>query len=167
MAEEQHEVRNINWNEVFSFTHIFKSFRMAIHPSKLILAFAAIAVIFVTGCVLDWFWALGGGYVYTEGAVTARGEISNHFIQRPDEFGEGKEKWQEGRLEAAAGVLAEWQKERKELRSESFPRSTFGGLSRPSRKTTTTKTSKRRTSSPSRKRTSSRKPKERRTGATC
>ena len=41
MTDEQHELRRINWTEVFSFTHIFKSFKMAIHPSKLGLALAA------------------------------------------------------------------------------------------------------------------------------
>src|SRR5207237_6058421 len=38
MAEEPHVLRGINWREAFAFTNIFRAFRIAIHPSKLVLA---------------------------------------------------------------------------------------------------------------------------------
>ena len=33
-------LRGINWRETFPFTHIFRGFRIAIHPSKLMLGLA-------------------------------------------------------------------------------------------------------------------------------
>jgi len=109
MADEQHEVRQINWKEVFGFTHIFKSFKMAKQPSKLILAFAAITLLFITGHVLDLFWSLGGSYVYD-------GEIVEHFAKDPARFNEDKEAWEDGRLAGAARLLSEMQDQRKTLR---------------------------------------------------
>lgn len=53
MADESQVVRSIDWKSVFPFTLIFRSFRVAIHPSKLVLALAAIFLIFVGGWVLD------------------------------------------------------------------------------------------------------------------
>ena len=49
MADEQNVVRGVSWNEVFSFTHIFKSFKMAIHSGKILLALAGIVLTFVIG----------------------------------------------------------------------------------------------------------------------
>ncbi len=60
MADEQNELRRVNWSEVFGFAHIFKSFRMAIHPSKLLLSLAAIVVFYVFGIVLGSVWSLAG-----------------------------------------------------------------------------------------------------------
>ncbi|MGC9454290.1 MAG: hypothetical protein ACP5HU_05450 [Phycisphaerae bacterium] len=110
MADEQHEVRRVNWQEVFSFPQIFRCFRMAIHPSKLVLAVTAIVLVFVSGWVLDQFWAVGGGYAYP-------GEIWEHYAKPAERFEQDKEQWQEGRLEAAAALLAQSQRERRELSS--------------------------------------------------
>ena len=57
MADEQHLVRGVSWNEVFGFSHIFKSFKMAIHPTKILLALIAIVVTFVLGMVMDRIWS--------------------------------------------------------------------------------------------------------------
>src|SRR5205814_9686953 len=46
-------VRGIDWRSTFPFTQIFRSFRIAIHPSKLILALLAMLLIFVGGWVMD------------------------------------------------------------------------------------------------------------------
>jgi len=105
MANEQQEVRQVNWNEVFAFTHIFKSFRMAIHPSKLLLAFAAITLIFMGGWVLDHIWAAGGSYVM-------QNEIANYARQRPDVVRQQVERWEKGRETQAAGHLTSVQRER-------------------------------------------------------
>src|SRR5438067_9843374 len=56
MPEDTHVVRGINWRETFPFTHIFRSFRVAIHPSKLILALLAILLLYCGGRVLDGLW---------------------------------------------------------------------------------------------------------------
>lgn len=110
MADEQHEVRRVNWQEVFSFPQIFRSFRMAIHPSKLLLAVAAIVLVFVSGWVMDQFWSLGGGYAYP-------GEIWDYNTKPAQRFEQDKEQWQDGRLEAAATMLAQSQRERRNLSS--------------------------------------------------
>src|ERR1044071_7638755 len=56
MAEEPQVIRGINWRETFSFTHIFRAFRIAIHPSKLVLAFLALFLIYLSGRILDSVW---------------------------------------------------------------------------------------------------------------
>src|SRR5436305_493844 len=49
-------LRGINWREAFPFTHLFRTFRIAIHPSKLILALVALLLLYVGGRVLDGLW---------------------------------------------------------------------------------------------------------------
>ena len=66
MADEQQELRRVSWTEVFSFTHIFKSFRMAIHPSKLLLALAAVALVTLLGWLLGWIWYAAGSRAHVE-----------------------------------------------------------------------------------------------------
>jgi hypothetical protein len=56
MAEEPQVIRGINWRETFPFINIFRAFRIAIHPSKLVLALLALLVLYFGGRVLDGFW---------------------------------------------------------------------------------------------------------------
>src|SRR3954454_5643293 len=56
MAEEPHVIRGINWREAFPFTNLFRAFRIAIHPSKLVLALLALLTLYFGGRVLDGFW---------------------------------------------------------------------------------------------------------------
>lgn len=56
MAEETRVVNAVNWREVFTFTHVFRAFRIAVHPSKLILALAALLAIYVAGRTMDRVW---------------------------------------------------------------------------------------------------------------
>jgi len=49
-------VRAIQWREVFPFTHIFRSFKVAIHPSKLGLALLGLLLIYAGGRFLDAVW---------------------------------------------------------------------------------------------------------------
>ena len=57
MADEPHVIRGINWRETFPFTHIFRAFRIAIHPSKLVLALLALLTLYTGGRVLDGLWS--------------------------------------------------------------------------------------------------------------
>lgn len=100
MADEQQELRRINWHEVFAFTHIFKSFRMAIHPSKMLLALAAIAVVYIGGWILDGVWTVGG-------QQAMRNEISTYATARQAEFDAIKEVWKKDRPRRAADLCAE------------------------------------------------------------
>ena len=56
MADEAVTLREINWREAFPFTHLFRAFRIAIHPSKLIIALLALACLWCGGMVLDLIW---------------------------------------------------------------------------------------------------------------
>jgi hypothetical protein len=56
MADEPQAVRGIDWKATFPFTQIFRSFRIAIHPSKLVLALLALLLIWLGGRILDGIW---------------------------------------------------------------------------------------------------------------
>jgi hypothetical protein len=56
MADEAQTIRSINWREVFPFTNLFRAFRVAVHPSKLLLALAALLLIYAGGRALDAVW---------------------------------------------------------------------------------------------------------------
>jgi hypothetical protein len=56
MADESQAIQAINWREIFPFTHIFRAFWIAIHPSKLVLGVLLIFTLFLGGHILDAFW---------------------------------------------------------------------------------------------------------------
>ena len=56
MADEAQQIRGIHWRETFPFTHLFRAFRVAVHPSKLILGLIALLSLYVGGRVLDGIW---------------------------------------------------------------------------------------------------------------
>ena len=56
MADEAQVIRAIDWRSAFPFTQIFRSFRVAIHPSKLVLALLALLLIYTGGRLLDGLW---------------------------------------------------------------------------------------------------------------
>ncbi|HUS48401.1 MAG TPA: hypothetical protein VNA25_20015 [Phycisphaerae bacterium] len=97
MAQEHQELRSVNWNEVFGFTHIFKCFRMAIQPSKLLLSAAALILLFLAGWGLDLIWSSWGGYVEKD-------EIARHAGSPPAAFDQYMDKRAE-RLRRAAAQL--------------------------------------------------------------
>ena len=51
-------LRHVDWGEVFPFVHLFKGFRLAVHPPKLMLALVAVLLIYGGGRVLDGIWGL-------------------------------------------------------------------------------------------------------------
>lgn len=56
MSDEPQVLRTIDWRTVFPFTQLFRAFRIAIHPAKLVLALLAIVIIYSCGRVLDTVW---------------------------------------------------------------------------------------------------------------
>lgn len=56
MSDEGVTLRDINWRETFPFTHLFRAFRVAVHPSKLILALLAIGCLWCGGLIADSLW---------------------------------------------------------------------------------------------------------------
>jgi hypothetical protein len=56
MAEESTVIRDIDWKSTFPWVNIFRSFRIAIHPSKIILALLALLAVYLGGMFLDAIW---------------------------------------------------------------------------------------------------------------
>lgn len=56
MADPLGELRRIDWDATFPFTRLFKSFRMAVQPSKLALALAGVILMGLWGYLLDGLW---------------------------------------------------------------------------------------------------------------
>ena len=99
MAEEQQEIRRVNWAEVFTFTQIFKGFRMAIHPSKLLLALAAIVLVLAVGWALDGIWGLFNRYANPQ-------EVLAYVSTSPRQFERQLDQWVQSRPERAADLRA-------------------------------------------------------------
>ncbi|MBN1942641.1 MAG: hypothetical protein JW849_05025 [Phycisphaerae bacterium] len=99
MADEQHVVKRIDWSEVFSFPHIFKSFKMASHPSKLVLGLLAIVLIAVGGGVLDYAWGLFGGTVREK-------EILTYVTTPTSDYEQSLKAYEEKQLADAAELKA-------------------------------------------------------------
>src|SRR5687768_15252784 len=59
-------IRAINWREVFPFTNLFRAFRIAVHPSKLILGLAALLVLYLGGRIMDAVWPSQHSAVHNE-----------------------------------------------------------------------------------------------------
>jgi len=79
MADESHVVRGVNWRESFPFTQIFRAFRVAIHPTKLILALVALMAIYAGGWLLDSIWPVQSRAipeVVVDGKVQVPAEIN-------------------------------------------------------------------------------------------
>lgn len=99
MADESGELRRVNWSEAFDFTFIFKSFKLAIHPSKLVLALAALLLIYGLGWLLGGIWSLAG-------SVARPGEVANHVMMNDGDFDDNKEAWLKGRPARAVTLVA-------------------------------------------------------------
>ncbi|HET6251681.1 MAG TPA: hypothetical protein VFE47_28610, partial [Tepidisphaeraceae bacterium] len=56
MADDAQSIRSLNWRELFPFINLFRAFRVAIHPSKLVLGFALLVLVYCGGRVLDAIW---------------------------------------------------------------------------------------------------------------
>jgi hypothetical protein len=57
MADQPTELRQINWGECFPFTLLFRTFKMAIHPTKLMLALVGVLLTGICGTILDGIWS--------------------------------------------------------------------------------------------------------------
>src|SRR6266550_8619653 len=98
MADEPHVLRGINWREAFPFTNIFRAFRIAIHPSKLMLALLALLVLYFGGRILDGVW------FHEYRAVPAEIELYEHSINHVD-FDDRRQAMRQGVVDAYAQEL--------------------------------------------------------------
>ena len=102
MADEHNVVRGISWNEVFGFSHIFKSFKMAWQPGKIILALLAIGLTCALGLVMDPIWSCA-----SDSAVVKQNEVWEYWMA-PNRrtFLDYKQNWlEETRVETLSGML--------------------------------------------------------------
>lgn len=81
MADEGQIIRGIDWREAFPFTHIFRSFRIAVHLSKLALGLALLLSVYFGGRILDWAWPIHARAVV--GEVVQYEAIANGQDQTP------------------------------------------------------------------------------------
>src|SRR5271168_2875132 len=58
MADQPLTIEAINWREAFPFTNIFRAFRVAIHPSKIVLGLVALVLLYTGGRLLDGCWPI-------------------------------------------------------------------------------------------------------------
>ena len=95
MADEPSEVTRVDWKEVFSFTRVFKSFRLALNLSNMTLALAAVFLICLTGWVMDELWGLTGQSVMVGRA--GEDEIALYSRATGDQFAQQLSAWKQGR----------------------------------------------------------------------
>ncbi len=79
-----HVIRAIHWKEIFPFLHIFRAFRIAVHPSKLGLGLMALLLIYCGGRILDGLWPQK--YQANYGEAAAYEEFSRTAGQKPGQF---------------------------------------------------------------------------------
>lgn len=70
MPDENAESRRICWSDLLPFTPIFRGFKLAIDVRKLILATAAVLIIYLSGRVLDGIWPKGSSVVVSDDGVS-------------------------------------------------------------------------------------------------
>ena len=73
MADEPLVIRGINWRETLPFTNLFRAFRVAVHPSKLVLGLILLLSIYAGGRILDGIWP--ARYLAVPGEVSRYEEL--------------------------------------------------------------------------------------------
>jgi hypothetical protein len=56
MNEDYRTIRAVDWRGLFPFLHLFRSFRIAIHPSKILLAMCFLLTVYGAGRLMDAVW---------------------------------------------------------------------------------------------------------------
>lgn len=85
MADNGFELRGVAWSQVFPFLRLFKTFRLAIHFTRLVLALACVVGVYAGGRVLDLIWVRAGGGVLVE-VVSGQSEIDAYATYAAEEF---------------------------------------------------------------------------------
>lgn len=92
MSESPAEIKRIHWSDVFAFTAVFRSFRMALDWKTLLLAFFGLFVTYLGGRTLDLVWAsshmpiVSASHVSELDAYAAGGRVgAKQFIKEHDD----------------------------------------------------------------------------------
>ena len=89
MADEPLTIHGINWRETFPFTNLFRAFRIAIHPSKIVLALVMLLLLYSGGRVLDAMWRVQDRAIPDE---VARYEVFQRHPHIGESFSDYREK---------------------------------------------------------------------------
>lgn len=84
---DEGQIRSIDWNQAFPFTHLFRSFRIAIHLSKLALGLALLLAVYFGGRILDGVWPLS--------ARALPGEIAQYRLVATGQATEAISTWRD------------------------------------------------------------------------
>ncbi len=84
-------VAGVDWHRVLDFSQLFRGFRLAINPAKIVIALLAILFIYAAGCAFDFAW---GPQVFS-------GEIAAYQEKQPDQYAQ----WREESLNARTSNL--------------------------------------------------------------
>ena len=55
-AFQESTVTAVDWAGVLEFVHLFRAFRLAIHPMKIVVGMLALVLIYLSGWVFDGVW---------------------------------------------------------------------------------------------------------------
>lgn len=107
MADEQPQtIRAIHWRDVFPFLNLFRAFRVAIHPSKLVLGLLALLTIYAGGRILDGFWSWWAApYQPIPGELDRYQEYSSAKADQASPFGVKEADYRAARIDDYAGLL--------------------------------------------------------------
>ncbi len=64
MSVQPEQSRPLDWMDGSGLRHLLRTFKIAIHPSKLVLALCALLLTFLWGILLDWIWTSTGNGVH-------------------------------------------------------------------------------------------------------
>jgi hypothetical protein len=84
---DEGQIRSIDWHQAFPFTQLFRSFRIAIHLSKLALGLALLLAVYFGGRILDGVWPLG--------ARALPGEIAQYRLVATGQATESLAAWRD------------------------------------------------------------------------
>ena len=111
MADEPREVTRVEWMDVFSFTRVFKSFRLALNLSNMTLALAALFLVCLTGWVMDEIWSVAGRSVMV--SSSGENEIAVYSRTSGSAFPAVRSTWEQNRPEAAKELRIKADRERR------------------------------------------------------
>lgn len=122
MADERNELKQINWNEMFAFTRIFKSFKLGLNLSNLTLGLAVVLLVCLTGWVMDEAFSWTGQTVIATTATDAAGqktttsELDMYSGRTAEQFEQIKKTFDKNRPEIVVGMRIRMASEKVNLR---------------------------------------------------
>jgi hypothetical protein len=78
-VDEGQLFQGVDWRQLLPFTHIFRAFRIAIHPSKLMLGLALLLTVYAGGRLLDALWPAKSRAVVDEVSIYEASNTSADF----------------------------------------------------------------------------------------